>query len=679
MSQVVVEKKLQSDKMTIIHGRDFEWLAEYFLPGSIGTGYWTGPAVSGLDIETEVYKRPDGLQAGLFPKNSEIACVQIGIGDLVYVTQPLPGQTLRDVPGVEYLRAYLECDDVLKIIHNAIFEHQWFLEKLGRDLKLAPVWDTQAAEYDLAEARCITDAPGEYLVVRPGRSFAENRKKISLGATVQRYYGVEMDKDMAIRTSFRRDIELSNRQLEYAAFDSWWVQELQRDQKALADEQQLHIMDLDFKMTEAVARMILQGVPVSATALVELYAEWQVKLEALTEEIQTIFYLPEDNQPVLTKTGKHSTKGGVPQYTSLNINSTQQMPERLNKFGIGVSSYAEDDLRHYLDYAGIKEIIEYKKLQKVQSTYVEPFIEFVHPYTGCIHADFQLTTTNTGRPSCAKPNLQNVPVHSALGAQIRKCFQAPPGKKIILADLSNIELRLIAQVFNDPVMKRAFEEGIDLHSLMGSVIEAGVATSDWDTLMALYHPFKARVKQEEADGLESTGTASKLRYNGKTTNFMFGYGAGPQTAMDRAWQMYGLVWTLDYATMLRDMYKTIYAGVGRYHKRMGNNLARATDKYCVESLEGRRKWVDPDTGYSEALNGSIQSTVSEMIKIAHIEVQRDIDIIMAVHDSLMAIADEKDAEGVALYMVDAMQRAGERYLTEVPMKVDYKIVDFWNK
>lgn len=644
---------------------DFSFLSAFFLYER-----WIGPEISGLDIETEVYDLPHGRSAGLFALDSDIATVQIALNETVWIVQLPPNKGMH-VTACDLFRAYLESPAVVKVIHNAPFEHSWFLAKLGKEIVVAPVWDTQVGEYLLAEGRNTTDNADSYTIPRKGQRLVQ---KLSLGDTVHRYYAVEMDKDHELRTSFRRAGTLTQRQLWYAAFDAYWVQRLYWDQMARMSEEQLRLMQqIDGPMTEAVARMVLKGVPIDRARLKTLHTAWATELQALEQTLQEIFYLPGDGDPVLTSSGKQRTKGGQKLVQLLDLNSPKQMTERLHAFGIPVQRYSSDELRRYAGYKGIKELLTYKKLKKIDSTYAEPLIRLTHPETQAIHCNFSITRTTTGRPASASPNMQNIPRPGTdAGLDLRHCFVPRAGYKWIIADMSNIELRLIAQIFNDPVMIAAFNQDKDLHCLTGAIIDSGVITSDWDTLMSLYDPFKARVDAGEK-------IAKDIRQSAKATNFGLGYGAGAARLQALAWAQYHLLWTLEQATELRNTWLTLYSGVRGYHRRMGSALQNAHGNYIVTNYEGRRRWVDPDSGYAEALNHPVQSCVGDMIKRAHIEVCRDLDVVMDVHDAIIVVEREEYAEAAKTRLVDAMIRAGQRYLTVVPVQVDAVITDYWSK
>jgi len=181
--------------------RDFYWLNDKEVRSAERVG---------LDIETEVYEHEDGRRAGLSPHNGNIACVQICVGNDVFVTH-WSGGTLDDVPGAVLLREMLESTAVVKVIHNAIFEHQFLMHELP-GLKMRSVWDTQVGEYVLAAGRNHGE-DGEY-------TLDGGRQRLSLGDTVKRRFRHEMDKGEDVRLSFKRCRSLTDRQLRYAAEDA---------------------------------------------------------------------------------------------------------------------------------------------------------------------------------------------------------------------------------------------------------------------------------------------------------------------------------------------------------------------------------------------------------------------------------------------------------------------------
>lgn len=651
----------------IHHVHDFTFLANFFDSDE----KWLGNELSGLDIETEVIELPDGRRSGLNPHDGEVATVQIENRGEVWVVQIPFGTYLAGLPGALYFRKYLECPDVTKVIHNAAFEHSHLMHAFRYEtpLRMSPVWDTQIAEYDLAQGRII-NPDASYTVPLQGM---KPHMKLSLGDTVLRRFGVEMDKDPAVRMSFLRGSNLTPRQLNYAAFDAIYATKLAEIQHAEMSRvpKMLNLFEIDCAHTEAVARMVLNGMPFDVEFCRSLETEWTTEIEMLKDGIRAALWEPGDGEPVLTATGKVKVTKGEVVIQDVPFNSNDKMVERLNNAGIPADSYKSEDLKNFRqDNPVIDAILYYKRLAKLLSTYISSLPTFVNPATNRIHCDYKVTSTTTGRASVERPALQQIPSRSPQGRRIRECFRVRPGKKLIIADYSNIELRLVAEYFDEPTMVRAFADGLDLHLLTAAMTYFNLQDVSWETLLPAYR---------EAEALMETGDAvlKKARQDAKALNFGLAYGAGPQKLQELAWRDYDLRWTLDEAAAKRTMWMTLYRGVAQYHREMGKRLKVAGDAgLLISTAEGRGRWV---TGYSEALNHRIQGTSGDMIKLAQISLHTEMPLLLGVHDELIAEVNEGDAEICADIMKQRMIEAGERYLKQVPVVVDVHIEDSWKK
>jgi DNA polymerase-1 len=702
-----IEAAIRVADAQIHYVTDFNWLVTdgYMEPHG---RKWFGPDYVGFDIETE---------AVFSPHDGEIACVQLALGNQCYVTHWHKDRTLAQVAGAEHFRALLEHPAVTKVIHNASFEQKWMVHTFGTDLACEPVHDTMAGEYILAEGSGFDET-----------TMKGSMKQLSLGATVERRYQIEMDKDKSLVTSFRRagthqhvpaakpggvplcefcgedaemfvgsgkgirnvcygcadnpdlkrlrkrepidqtpylnnDVQheaLTERQLNYAAFDALWVLEVAQDQ--LAEMGRIHaqtgndyraLLQLDSAAAEAMARMELCGLPVNMGELCRLDGEWQYALEYLDEDVREMLWMDGDEA------------GG------LNINSGDQMVPRLSEFGVVIPSYETAELKRYKGVPIADKVIEYKQIKKLQSTYSSSFIKHVHPKTGRIHCSFNQFLTTTGRLSSSNPNLQNLPSRTPFGRQIRDCVEAPEGMTFVIADYSQIELRLIAEMYGDEAMITAFTEGKDLHAMMGAEI-IGVP----------YEHFMAELKAGNEEYKD-------LRGNGKPANFGLGYGAGVPKLISIAWTQYDIAWDFGEASRIRNAYLNLWHGVQSYHKRIGREIENGQGPYSVVTQDGRvrrmpRHWYDEKTKkrkscYSAALNHPIQGTSADMMKKVMVKVCREAQLVLQVHDELVLMCKVEDAEWVKYYLENVMREVGQTYFKQVPVEVDAKVSKTWKK
>jgi DNA polymerase-1 len=301
-----------------------------------------------------------------------------------------------------------------------------------------------------------------------------------------------------------------------------------------------------------------------------------------------------------------------------------------------------------------RALAEHREHQKIASTYGESFLQHVHPKSGRFHPDFKAIGATTGRSACSDPNLQNIP----RGSHFRACFRAPPGRKMITADYSGAELRILAQASKDPVFVRTFGEGGDLHSIVATQI------------------FGVRVSKHEN---------AQLRERAKQINFGLAYGMG---AGGLAHQ---LGTSIDEAQRLLDRYFSALPAVRRY---LDASAQLALGRGWAETLAGRRFWLvdmnrkreDDGSKRRVAMNMPIQGTNADMIKLAMGRICRvfaerrlDAELVNMIHDELVVEANEAVAEAVRGVVVSEMVAAGAEFIRAVPVEVEAKIDDAWAK
>lgn len=306
-------------------------------------------------------------------------------------------------------------------------------------------------------------------------------------------------------------------------------------------------------------------------------------------------------------------------------------------------STSEEVLQKYVStHPIINKILDYRELIKLKNTYVDALPQLIHPKTGKIHTSFNQTITSTGRLSSSNPNLQNIPIRTARGREIRKVFvPSKPENCIISADYSQIELRIIASMSEDENMMKAFQEGKDIHAM---------------TAARLFNVDESLVTPE-------------MRRIAKTVNFGIIYGMSPFGLSERL----GIPRT--EARKIIDSYFIQFPGIKKY---MDDAIAFAREHGYVQTLLKRRRYL-PDIhssnptvrGYAErnAINMPIQGTAADMIKLAMIRIHQflvnnfpETKIILQIHDELVFEAPEKDAEHLMPSIVQIMKQA-------LPLKV----------
>ena len=329
-----------------------------------------------------------------------------------------------------------------------------------------------------------------------------------------------------------------------------------------------------------------------------------------------------------------------------NINSTQQLgsilfdklgmpPVKKTKTGYSTNAEVLEKLRGQHNI--IDEILDYRQLTKLKSTYVDGLGKVILP-DGRIHTSFQNTVTATGRLSSVEPNLQNIPVRTELGAQLRKMFVAPAGKVLVDADYSQIELRLLAYIAEDPVMSQAFREGQDIHTVTASQV--------------------FNVDRSEVTPL--------MRRSAKAVNFGIVYGISPFSLSQ------DIKVSVAEAKDYMDRYFAHYAGVRTY---MDAVVEQAKQAGYVATLFGRRRWVPElkssnfnmrSFGERVALNAPIQGTAADIIKLAMIRVRDRLKaeglegkLVLQVHDELIVECPEHEVQTVCRVVEEEMRKAAD--------------------
>ncbi|MBR3611582.1 MAG: DNA polymerase I [Oscillospiraceae bacterium] len=324
--------------------------------------------------------------------------------------------------------------------------------------------------------------------------------------------------------------------------------------------------------------------------------------------------------------------------------------KKKTKSGYSTNADVLEDLRKY--HPAIDEILEYRKLTKLNSTYVEGLLNALAP-DGRIHTRFNQKETRTGRISSLEPNLQNIPIRTELGARMRGFFIAKEGYTLIDADYSQIELRVLAHLSGDENMISAFTGGTDIHTQTAA----------------------------QVFGVPEDYVTSSMRSSAKAVNFGIVYGIG-------AWSLgENIGVTTKEAQQYIDSYLSHYSGVDRFMKESIETAKKCG--FAVTSY-GRRRYL-PELSSSNfnlrafgervARNMPIQGTAADIIKLAMVKVENrlaaeglDAKLIMQVHDELIIEAKEDCAEKAAEILKFEMENAAK---LSVPMEVDVGIGKTW--
>jgi DNA polymerase-1 len=350
-----------------------------------------------------------------------------------------------------------------------------------------------------------------------------------------------------------------------------------------------------------------------------------------------------------------------------NVNSPKQLATVLfDKLGLkpvrktktGYSTDEETLTQLATQHELPAQILNYRSLSKLKSTYVDALPALVNPETGRLHTSLNQTVAATGRLSSADPNLQNIPVKGEYGLRIREAFVAAPGHTLLSADYSQIEPRILAHLSGDQKLKKVFERGEDIH--MATAVEIFNLTPNQIT--------------------------KEMRRVAKTVVFGILYGISP----------YGLSTTLGVsqqeAKKYIDAYFERYADVKAFIDR---TIEEARQKGYTTTILGRRRPIpelqSPDQtqrsfGERMAVNSPIQGSAADLIKVAMIAVSKRLKqdlpntkMILQVHDELIFETPEKDLEQAKLLVKTEMENAGQRLGLSVPLKVDLGVGKNWRE
>ncbi len=418
------------------------------------------------------------------------------------------------------------------------------------------------------------------------------------------------------------------------------VHQVLRPQLTAEPELESLYRDLELPIAEVLFRIERNGVLIDAATLAQQSDELGRKIMALEAEAQAL--------------------AGQP----FNLNSPKQLAEILfNQQGLpvvkktpsGVPSTDEEVLEKLAeDYPLPKKILEHRSFAKLKNTYTDKLPKMINPATGRVHTSFGQATAVTGRLASTDPNLQNIPIRTAEGRRIRSAFVAPENHRIVSADYSQIELRIMAHLSDDPRLLEAFAQGEDVH----------------------------RATAGEVFGLTPIEVSGEQRRAAKAINFgliygMSAFGLARQIGVDRT-----------AAAAYMDRYFARYPGVARY---MEETRAVARDKGYVETVFGRRLWL-PEIRSSNAgrrqgaeraaINAPMQGTAADLIKRAMLAVQDWLDeqklrslLILQVHDELVLEVPEAELDLLRATLPKLMGGVAK---LKVPLLVEVGVGGNWD-
>lgn len=521
----------------------------------------------------------------------------------------------------ELLSPIFENENVLKIAHNLKFDLM-ILEQSGVTVK-GPFFDTMVAAY-------LIDS-------------SQRLKMDTLATQFLNYKPIPIEDLIGKGKAQISMADLSYKEIkDYAAEDADITYQLyELFSEKLKEDSLLEIAEkLEFPLIPVLTKMEAYGVHIDKEMLETFSEELTNDLDELEKKI---FQITEEE---------------------FNLNSPQQLGSVLfekmklpagKKTKTGQYSTSEDVLSKLaVEYEVPSLILDYRSLSKLRSTYVDALPKIIHPKTDRIHTDFNQTVTATGRLSSSNPNLQNIPIRTARGREIRKAFIPLDGFKLLAADYSQVELRVIASVSGDENMIEAFKNGEDIHSRTAKEIF-------------------------NLDSMEEV--TPNHRRKAKEVNFGIPYGVSA----------YGLASRLGISNSegkeMIDQYFDRFPGIKDY---IDETVRFAKENGYVTTLMGRRRYIPEINssnwnvrGFAErtAINMPIQGTAADIIKLAMIDIHSYLQsnflksrMLLQVHDELIFEISDTESETVPAKIKHLMESAFE---LAVPLDVDMGLADNW--
>jgi DNA polymerase-1 len=515
------------------------------------------------------------------------------------------------------LRDLLSSDKVTKIAHNAKFDTKWVRHHLG--CEVGGIYDTYLASVLI--------------------SAGEGERRHGLADLVQFFLGRTLDKTEQVSDWAAN--ELSQSQIEYAAKDAAIMPEV-RDkvhERIVADGLE-RVLQLENECVMPIAEMELNGFYLDA-------GRWSEQLAKVTKvQDRTASEL----QGMLAAGVAQASLFGAPQ---INLDSQAQVSAALVNLGIPMPETTRAwELQPLADqYPVVAKLLEYRGAAKASSSFGENILEFIEPSTGRIHADFRQIGAPTGRFACSKPNLQQIPHEE----EYRRCFRAPDGRKLVIADYSQIELRILADISQDENFISAFESGRDFHSATAAQV-FGVNTED---------------------------VTPDQRSFAKRLNFGVVYGLGAS----RFAMMTGISQTEAENTLRR--YFATYPRMEEWLRTQSKNVLTERSARTVSGRLARMSFEINDrssigAAQRNAKNMPIQGTSADILKRALTLLHESLretsgKLVNIVHDEIVVECDAAESESVVEKLQGAMQKAGSEFVRRVPIKVDIHAADEWSK
>lgn len=545
----------------------------------------------------------DTETTGLNPKKDKLRLVQIAIEDgktLVIDWFKMSGE------GKRIVKEFLE-GDIVKVLHNAKFDYK-FLYYEGIDIS-KKLYDTMIA------AQLIDSGAGEFTY--------------SLEDVLSHFCNININKEQ--QKSDWSQLFLTQEQLYYAAYDAYILLHLRKEiNKKLKRHKLAQVALIEFATIPAIAQMELNGIHVDKEKLVKLESEYEQEKNKLELQLKNCFH-------------NHD----------INLMSPLQLKKALESINIIVSGTSKEALIPLkYKYKAVELLLEYKKVGKL-AQFVKKIIT-ESSEDDRLYSNYFQCGTKTGRLSCSNINLQQMP-HDP---KVRECFTGTGENMLVIADYSQVELRIAGEIADDTVILGAYEKGQDLHSLTASLINN--------------KPISAVTKEE--------------RQASKALNFGLEYGMGSTKLKEYALNSYGVNMTEEEAENFRSRFFQNYLGLKKWHRSNTKliNDSKGGEYMEVRTLANRRRRWRGMPSFTEFINTPVQGTGADIIKIALGKLPDALEgtsakILATVHDEILLESDPLEAEKVSMILKNAMEEAGKKLLKKVPIIAEAKIARNWSE
>ena len=568
-------------------------------------------------------------------KTEEKFCFKFIINNLNYIENEIIGIGIKTPRGMTNYIDLLQYNDEFTNYFKEIFENSQ-IAKIGHDLKVDIV---QLFRLNIALKNFTFDSMIAQYLLNPSQA---NYSINNLSEEYFDVYGIQSEDVFGKGKGLKKARDLDKEDvMKYLSFIFESVFKLEPIMMEKIIEQRMENLytEVELPLAEVLANMEFIGFKIDTNELKILGKEYDEEIDSLTKEIYEL--------------------AG----STFNINSPKQIGEILfeklmlpviKKTKTGYSTDVEVMEKLKDQHPIVEKILRYRQIVKLKSTYIDGLLSLINSKTNRIHSSFNQTIASTGRISSTEPNLQNIPIRTEDGRKIRKAFIAEsPNFRLLDGDYSQIELRVLAHISNDPKMKDAFVSGEDIHRKTASEV---------------FH-------------VEKEDVTSDLRYRAKAVNFGIVYGISD----------FGLSRDLNIPRKeAKEYIENYFKNFQMVKKYMEDIVSEGKKNGYVETILHRRRYIPElnsknynvrSFGERIALNTPIQGSAADIIKMSMVRVYNDLRdrnlrsrLILTVHDELILEVHKDEIDEVNKLVKNIMENA---ISLTIPLKVDFKIGDSW--